>query len=71
MKNFFITVFHFSEKNAQSYSDMLLCMFKGTGVTLSIFFLTLLFAIPLALFIAFGKNRVMESQLSRHGVPDA
>ena len=64
MKNFFITVFHFSEKNAQSYSDMLLCMFKGTGVTLSIFFLTLLFAIPLALFIAFGKmskNKIVSS----------
>ncbi len=34
---------------------MLLSMVKGSGITLSIFFLTLLFAIPLALPIALGR----------------
>ncbi|MBR5646677.1 MAG: amino acid ABC transporter permease [Treponema sp.] len=43
---------------------MLLSMLKGSGITLSIFILTLVFAIPLALFVAMGrmsKNKVLSS----------
>lgn len=39
----------------QSMRQLLLPMFQGTGVSLAIFLLTLLFALPLALPIAFGR----------------
>jgi len=37
------------------YVKMLIAMFKGCGVSLEVFFLTLLFSIPLALPIAYGR----------------
>lgn len=64
MKQILISVFKFSEKNAQDYSAMLNTMISGCGVTLSIFFLTLIFSIPLALVIANGKmskNKIISS----------
>lgn len=63
MKEFLISVFNLSEKTAKDYSDILTNMFQGAGMTLGIFFLTLLFAVPLALIIAFGrisKNKVFS-----------
>ncbi len=53
--NFFVNIFHADVKNVTSYLNMLDTMFKGTGLTLSIFILTLLFAIPLALPISMGR----------------
>lgn len=61
--NFFVNVFGADVKNVTSYLNMLDTMFKGTGLTLSIFILTLLFAVPLALPIAMGrmsKNKVLS-----------
>jgi polar amino acid transport system permease protein len=48
------------------YGTMLKSMLSGTGTTISIFFFTLLFSIPLALFVAMGrmsKNKFL-SQLT-------
>lgn len=45
------------------YLKMLQAMLTGTSVSLEVFFLTLLFSLPLALFIAFGrmsKNRIIS-----------
>lgn len=45
------------------FFTMLDDMFRGSGITLSIFFLTLIFAIPLAFFIAKGrmsKNKLLS-----------
>lgn len=45
------------------YLKMLQAMLTGTGVSLEVFFLTLLFSLPLALFVAFGrmsKNRIIS-----------
>ena len=64
MKDFLVNVFHASPKAAEDFSTMLLSMLKGSGITLSIFILTLVFAIPLALFVAMGrmsKNKVLSS----------
>lgn len=64
MKDFLENVFHASPKAAEDFSTMLLSMLKGSGITLSIFILTLVFAIPLALFVAMGrmsKNKVLSS----------
>lgn len=48
---------------SERYAKMIVSMFKASGTSLEVFFLTLLFAIPLALPIAMGrmsKNRVLS-----------
>ena len=55
MIDFFVKIFNSSPKNVSNYLNMLLSMFNGSITTLSIFFLTLLFSIPLALFVAMGR----------------
>lgn len=45
----------FSSKVVSDYLPMLHSMFSGSLTTLSIFFLTLIFAIPLALIVAMGR----------------
>ena len=47
----------------EKYIKMLRAMLAGSLTSLEIFFLTLLFAVPLALFVAFGrmsKNRLLS-----------
>lgn len=53
--NFFTKLFNASPESVTSYLNMLDAMFKGTGYTLSIFLLTLLFAVPLALPVSLGR----------------
>jgi len=46
---------------------MIGAMFRGAGTSLQIFFLTLLFSLPLALLVAFGrmsKNRILRGFIS-------
>lgn len=52
---FFSNLFKTSPKAVKDYFDMLKTMLTGSGMTLSIFFLTLLFAIPFALIVAMGR----------------
>ena len=62
MVNFFSNLFNTSPKSVSNYLAMLQSMLSGSLTTLSIFFLTLLFAIPLALIIALGrmsKNKIL------------
>ncbi len=64
MKEFLINVFHVSSEAAEDFSTMLLSMLKGSGITLSIFILTLVFAIPFAFVVATGrmsKNKIISS----------
>lgn len=63
MANLLINLFHIESKSGVANVNMLVTMFYGTGITLSIFLLTLLFAIPLALPISFGrmsKNKILS-----------
>ncbi len=63
MEYFFTEILKFSSKEAKNFIDMLNGMFYGTGITLSIFFLTLIFSLPLAMLIAFGrmaKNKIVS-----------
>ena len=63
MTDFFVKVFHANPEAVKNYFAMLHAMLNGSLTTLSIFFLTLLFSIPLALIVAFGrmsKNRVLS-----------
>ena len=53
--NFFSNLFKADAKAVGNYFDMLHAMLSGSLTTLSIFFLTLLFSIPLALIVAFGR----------------
>ncbi len=55
MIDFFVKIFNSSPKNVSNYLNMLHSMLNGSITTLSIFFLTLLFSIPLALFVAMGR----------------
>jgi polar amino acid transport system permease protein len=53
-----------SSEAAEDFSTMLLSMLKGSGITLSIFILTLVFAIPFAFVVAAGrmsKNKIISS----------
>lgn len=46
------------------YVKMLLAMFRGTGTSLEVFFLTLIFAVPLALPVCLGrmsKNKILSN----------
>jgi len=52
---FFSNLFNSSPKAVSNYFDMLKTMLIGSGKTLSIFFLTLLFSIPFALVVAMGR----------------
>lgn len=52
---FLSNFFHASPKAVSSYVGMLKTMLDGSLTTLSIFFLTLLFAIPLAMIVAMGR----------------
>jgi len=63
LTDFFVRVFNTTPKAVNDYFAMLHAMLSGSLTTLSIFFLTLLFAIPLALFVAMGrmsKNRFLS-----------
>lgn len=63
MTEFFVKVFHANPEAVKNYFAMLHAMLNGSLTTLSIFFLTLLFSIPLALIVAFGrmsKNRALS-----------
>ena len=63
MTDFFVKVFHANPEAIKNYFAMLHAMLNGSLTTLSIFFLTLLFSIPLALIVAFGrmsKNRALS-----------
>ena len=63
MTDFFVKVFHANPEAVKNYFAMLHAMLNGSLTTLSIFFLTLLFSIPLALIVAFGrmsKNRALS-----------
>ena len=53
--NFFSNTFNADPKAVSDYFDMLYAMLTGSITTLSIFFLTLIFSIPLALIVAFGR----------------
>lgn len=53
--SFFSKLFHVSEKVVGDYYDMFCLMMAGAMVTLAIFFLTLLFAVPLALPVCMGR----------------
>ena len=53
--NFLSELFNSSPKAVTAYFDMLQNMLKGAGTSLSIFALTLFFAVPLALFICMGR----------------
>ena len=55
MNNFLSNLFNISPKVLADYAAMLQCMLSGSIKTLSIFFLTLLFSIPLAMFVAMGR----------------
>ena len=62
-QDFFVKVFHANPEAVKNYFAMLHAMLNGSLTTLSIFFLTLLFSIPLALIVAFGrmsKNRALS-----------
>lgn len=53
-----------SSEAAEDFSTMLLSMLKGSGITLSIFILTLVFAIPFAFVVVAGrmsKNKIISS----------
>ena len=53
--------------NGINYSKMLKAMLQGSVTSLEVFFLTLLFAIPLALPIAFGrmsKNKILSCSVN-------
>lgn len=52
---FFVNLFGVQSESAISNINMLGTMIYGTGITISIFLLTLLFAVPLALPISFGR----------------
>ncbi len=55
--------FNSSPETVREYFEMFFNMFRGAGTSLSIFAMTLLFAVPLALIIAFGrmsKNAVLS-----------
>ena len=48
---------------SERYAKMLVSMFKASGTSLQVFFLTLLFAIPFAMVVAMGrmsKNRLLS-----------
>ena len=63
MTDFFVKDFHANPEAVKNYFAMLHAMLNGSLTTLSIFFLTLLFSIPLALIVAFGrmsKNRALS-----------
>ena len=53
--NFFSEIFKSDPKAVGNYFDMLHAMLSGSLTTLSIFFLTLVFSIPFALVVAFGR----------------
>lgn len=55
MAQFLIKTFGIESQKGMQFVTMICDMFRGSGITLSIFFLTLIFAIPLALFIAKGR----------------
>ena len=40
---------------SERYAKMLVSMFKASGTSLQVFFLTLIFAIPLAMVVAMGR----------------
>lgn len=49
--------------NKKMLLDVLPALFRGAGTSLEVFFLTLLFSVPLAFFVAFGrmsKNRLVS-----------
>ena len=53
--------------NFLNFKKMLLAMLEGSVTSLEVFALTLLFAIPLALPIAFGrmsKNKILSSSVN-------
>ena len=63
MTDFFVKVFHANPEAVKNYFAMLHAMLNGSLTTLSIFFLTLLFSIPLSVIVAFGrmsKNRALS-----------
>lgn len=55
MIEFLSNLLNVSSKDAKNYVLMLNSMLSGTLTTLSIFFLTLIFAVPLAMIIAMGR----------------
>ncbi len=62
--NFLTGLFSSGSEAANAYIMMLQAMLSGSLTTLSIFFLTLLFAVPLAMFVAMGrmsKNKILSS----------
>lgn len=61
--SFITNTFNSDPKKVESFVNMLYSMLKGSGTTLSIFFCTLLFAIPFALLVAMGrmsKNKLLS-----------
>lgn len=64
LMNFLTGLFTSGSESANAYIMMLQAMLSGSLTTLSIFFLTLLFAVPLAMFVAMGrmsKNKILSS----------
>lgn len=63
MVNFLIKTFNIESTSVISNLNMLSTMFYGTGITLSLFFFTLIFSVPLALPICMGrmsKNKILS-----------
>lgn len=63
MVSFFSNIFNTSPKAVADYFAMLQAMLSGCLTTLSIFFLTLIFAVPFALLVAMGrmsKNKLLS-----------
>lgn len=61
--NFLIKTFNIESTSVISNLNMLSTMFYGTGITLSLFFFTLIFSVPLALPICMGrmsKNKILS-----------
>jgi polar amino acid transport system permease protein len=61
--NYFSSLFKTEPSSVNDFFSMLKNMCSGSATSLSIFFLTLLFSIPLALFIAMGKmskNKILS-----------
>jgi len=50
-----------------SFWSVIMSLFEGFGVTLQLFCLTLLFALPLGLIIAFGSMSKLGFTIRRHG----
>ncbi|MCQ2575860.1 MAG: amino acid ABC transporter permease [Treponema sp.] len=67
MVTFFSNLFKADTKAVENYIQMLLSMLSGSATTLSIFILTLLFAVPFAMLVALGrmsKNKILSGSVN-------